>query len=61
MSYERVFIWICDDCSKVVHKKGYSLPKGWTWVGGKLKEPITHRCDKCNAVKVKGKEGGKIN
>ena len=67
MSHERVFVWICDACPRldavrnVVHKRGYGLPKGWTWVGGKLKEPITHRCDECNKVQRKGKESGEIN
>ena len=49
MSYERVFIWTCDTCDEeeptIVHKKGYGLPKGWTWIPGGLSNPVTHRCD----------------
>lgn len=43
--FDRIFIWTCDYCKKVVQKHDYGLPLEWVYI--KTMGNVPHACEEC--------------
>lgn len=54
----REFIFKCDFCEEVIHKREYGLPKGYCFI--RHNQNTLHSCDKCSKMLIRLSEA-KIN